>query len=88
MKPDLVLRDIEMPRMDGLEASRGMKAHNDGTRVILLSAVADEVHQQAADASRPDAFLPKHGRMSRALGKSQGTECSSQATSCLDSLVS
>jgi CheY-like chemotaxis protein len=60
LKPELVLTDIEMPEMDGLEA---------------------------ADASRPDAFLPKNGRMGHALAKSQGTECSSQAPSSLDSLV-
>jgi len=87
LKPDLVLMDIEMPRMDRLEAARRIKAHNDGTSAILLPALADEVHRQAADASRPDAFLPKNGRMGHAQGTSQGTECSAQATSCLDSLV-
>ena len=70
--------DIEVPRMDGLEAARRIKAHNDGTSAILPSALADEVHRQAADASRPDAFLPKNGRMGHALTMSQGTECSSQ----------
>jgi len=78
LKPELVFMDIEMPRMDGLEAARRIKAHNDGTSAILLSTLADEVHRQAADASRPDAFLPKNGRMGHALTMSQGTECSSQ----------
>ena len=74
-----------MPRRDGLEAPRRIKAHNDGTSVILLPAVADEAHRQAADGSRGDAFLPKNARMGHALGKLQGTECSAQATSFLHS---
>jgi DNA-binding NarL/FixJ family response regulator len=48
LKPDLVLMDIDMSRMDGLEAARRIKARNDGTSVVLLSAVADEAHRQAA----------------------------------------
>jgi DNA-binding NarL/FixJ family response regulator len=87
LKPELVLMDIEMPRMDELEAARCIKAHNDGTSAIPLSALADEVHRQAADASRPDAFLSTDGRMGHALAMSQGMECSSQAPSCWDSLV-
>jgi DNA-binding NarL/FixJ family response regulator len=69
LKPDLVLMDIDMPRMDGLEAARRIKARYDGTSVILLSAVADEAHRQAAHRSGADAFLPKNARMGHALGK-------------------
>jgi DNA-binding NarL/FixJ family response regulator len=69
LKPDLVLMDIEMPRMDGLEAARRIKARGEGTSVILLSAVADDAHRQAADRSGADAFLPKNARIGQALGK-------------------
>ena len=78
--------DIGMPRMDRLEAARRIKAHSDGTSVIPRSVVADEAHRQAADASRPDTFLPKNALMSLALGGPQGAEYRSQAMSCLNSL--
>jgi DNA-binding NarL/FixJ family response regulator len=69
LKPDLILMDIEMPRMDGLEATQLIKAYNKGTRVVLLSALADEAHRQAAHRSGADAFLPKTAWMGETLGK-------------------
>jgi DNA-binding NarL/FixJ family response regulator len=69
LKPDLVLMDIAMPRMHGLEAARRIKAYNKGTCVVLPSALDDEAHRQAADRSGADAFLPKNAWMGEALGK-------------------
>jgi DNA-binding NarL/FixJ family response regulator len=69
LKPDLILMDIEMPRMNGLEAARRIKTSNKGTCVVLLSALADEAHHQAARRSGADAFLPKTAWMGEALRK-------------------
>jgi DNA-binding NarL/FixJ family response regulator len=59
LKPDLVLMDIEMPQMDGLEATRQIKALSTPTKVVLLSALADEAHRKGAADSGADGFLAK-----------------------------
>ena len=39
--PDLVLMDVELPEVDGIEATRRIRAARPGTRVVILTAFAD-----------------------------------------------
>jgi two-component system, OmpR family, alkaline phosphatase synthesis response regulator PhoP len=59
--PDLVILDIAMPEMDGLEVLRNMK--NDGSLssipVIILTAKVMEEVETEAKALGADAFLTK-----------------------------
>jgi NarL family two-component system response regulator LiaR len=41
-QPDVVLMDLVMPEMDGIEATRRASAVSQGTRVIVLTSFADD----------------------------------------------
>jgi two-component system response regulator DegU len=68
LKPDLVLMDIEMPRMDGLEATRLIKARSTPTKVVLLSALADEAQSKRAADCGADGFLAKGTSVREMIG--------------------
>lgn len=60
-RPDLILMDLSLPRMDGWEATRRLKA-NPGLAhipVIVLSAHAMSSDEERARASGCDDFLTK-----------------------------
>lgn len=57
--PDLVLLDLAMPVMDGLQALPLIKAAAPGVAVIVLSGFGTDQTVRAALASGADAFLPK-----------------------------
>ena len=47
-KPELVVTDIKMPRMDGIELLRQLRAEGNPAAVILLTAYSDFSYAQAA----------------------------------------
>ena len=64
LKPDLVLMDITMPEMDGIEALKAIKASDAGAKVIMCSAmgqqamVIESIQAGAKDFIRLYSFLP------------------------------
>ena len=59
LQPDLVLMEIPLPRLNGLEATQRIKKTLPNIRVIILTALAGRVHRQAAIRSGADAVFPK-----------------------------
>ncbi len=60
-KPDLVVLDVMMPKMDGFEACRSIKQDPDlgGTPVILLSAKARDIDQKQGYEAGADDYITK-----------------------------
>ena len=58
-KPDLILMDLSLPRMDGWEATRRLNASLSKIPVIVLSARAMRDDEDRARLSGCDDFLAK-----------------------------
>lgn len=62
-RPDLILMDIRMPEMNGLDATRIIKEINHETPVIALSAYAFEENIREARMAGCDEFMAKPFRV-------------------------
>ncbi len=59
LRPAVVLMDIAMPRLNGLEATRQILKAVPGTRILILSAHSDDAYVKNATESGAVGFLLK-----------------------------
>ncbi len=61
LKPDIVLMDISMPRLDGIEATRCIVRQNPNIKVIGLSVHCFEFYAKQMLAAGAQAYVLKDG---------------------------
>ncbi len=67
LQPDLVMLDLAMPRMDGLEALPLIRAAVPGVRVIVLSGFNQSTLAEKAIEAGADKYVVKGGSMRQLL---------------------
>ncbi|HSW14119.1 MAG TPA: response regulator transcription factor [Solimonas sp.] len=59
LHPDLIIMDLAMPGMGGLQATRLIKAQDNPPRVVIASHYDDAAHREFAAQSGADGFINK-----------------------------
>ena len=59
-RPDLVLTDLHMPGMNGLELTRKIRERDVAVKIVLFSSAAPAQFAEAACQAGADAFLSKY----------------------------
>mgnify|MGYP001113392439 FL=1 len=67
ISPDLVIMDITMPNMDGLEALKAIRAKNSAANVVMCSAMGQEAMVIEAIQSGAKDFIVKPFKPDRIL---------------------
>ena len=71
LHPDLILLDLSMPVMNGLEATRVLKRTMPEVPVIMYSAYPDSSTEKAARSAGVSALVSKSENISVLLGKAR-----------------
>jgi len=59
LNPDLIVLDLAMPRLNGIETARRIKAMDSGTPIILFTMYANEIRDGKINVPGVDAVVLK-----------------------------
>lgn len=57
--PDIILMDVKMPNLDGIEATRRIHSENDSSRILMVAMSYDEKSVRRALASGARGYVDK-----------------------------
>ena len=89
-RPDILLLDIAMPRMNGLKAAEVIRVVSPGTKIIFVTQEQDEDIRMAALATGAEGYVVKSRAVSELMSTIDGAlqKCSpSHQATVLDGLA-
>ena len=66
-RPDLVITDLVMPRLNGVDLTRRIRQQLPQTKIVLMSSYTEEAYRHMASDSGADVFISKNVIMSSLL---------------------
>jgi DNA-binding NarL/FixJ family response regulator len=72
LRPDLLLLDVQMPKLNGIEVAHRLKKRKIKTRILVLSAYDDQAYIQAMLANGASGYLIKDEAPERILEAVRG----------------
>jgi DNA-binding NarL/FixJ family response regulator len=60
LRPDVVLMDLSMPEMDGVEATHAITRRHPGTKIVILSSFSEHQRVLAALDAGAEGYVLKH----------------------------
>jgi DNA-binding NarL/FixJ family response regulator len=67
LEPDVVLIDLEMPGLDGLETTRRIKSRHPNIGIVMLTIYDDPENRERAARAGADAFFKKGAPLAQVL---------------------
>jgi DNA-binding NarL/FixJ family response regulator len=58
--PDIVIVDLMMPRLNGLDLTRRIKQERPQTKILMMSAYTEDTYRRLASVSGADGFVNKN----------------------------